>query len=164
MWLAYILVFQNDKPVWNIIQAVVQCLLMIAVLGLTEPFVSVNENRMQLFNEFFILIFTYHLLSLTDFVPDLEMRSLIGKSIMDVTLINLGINIAFVFAQNIREQVYKLITWNKRRKYRLNKKNEQLVIEMKKKEQKMRQDRVRALEEKEIHFDRNLSEAFAAEQ
>jgi hypothetical protein len=35
---------------------------------------------------------------------------------------------------------------------------------MKKKEQKMRQDRVRALEEKEIHFDRNLSEAFAAEQ
>ena len=70
---------------------------MIAVLGLTEPFVSVNENRMQLFNEFFILIFTYHLLSLTDFVPDLEMRSLVGKSIMDVTLINLGINIAFVF-------------------------------------------------------------------
>ena len=83
---------------------------------------------------------------------------------MDVTLINLGINIAFVFVQNIREQVYKLITWNKRRKYRLKKKNEQLVIEMKKKEQKMRQDRVRALEEKEIHFDRNLSEAFAAEQ
>ena len=82
---------------WNIIQVIVQCLLMMAVTGLTEPIVSANENRMSLFNESFILILTYHLLCLTDFVSDLEMRSFVGKSIMDVTLINLGINILYVF-------------------------------------------------------------------
>lgn len=51
---------------------------MITVTGLAEPMVSVAENRMQLFNETFVLVFTYHLYPLTDFMPDLDVRNPVG--------------------------------------------------------------------------------------
>ena len=66
---------------------------MISVAGLVEPMVSKIENRMQMFNESFVLIFTYHLYPLTDFMPDFGTRNLVGKSLMGVTLANLGANI-----------------------------------------------------------------------
>ena len=48
---------------------------------------------MQLFNEFFVVIFSYHLFPLTDFMTDLETRNLVGKSLIVITLFNLGVNI-----------------------------------------------------------------------
>ncbi len=46
MWLAYILVFQYDKPVLNIFCVMVQTLVMMAVTGMAEPMISISENRM----------------------------------------------------------------------------------------------------------------------
>jgi hypothetical protein len=94
LWLAYILVFQKDKPVLGIFSVMVQGLIMIAVTGYVEPMISVSENRMQLFNEFCVVILSYHLFPLTDFMTDLETRNnLVGKSLIVVTLFNLGVNI-----------------------------------------------------------------------
>ena len=70
---------------------------MIGVAGYVEPMVSLSENRMQLFNEFFVVIFSYHLFPLTDFMTDLETRSLVGKSLIVITLFNLGVNILLAF-------------------------------------------------------------------
>ncbi len=78
MWLAYILVFQNDKPILNICCVVPQALIMIAVAGMAEPMIEISENFMQLFNEFSVLLISYHLFPLTDFVYDLETRNMIG--------------------------------------------------------------------------------------
>ncbi len=44
---------------------------MITVTGLVEPMSIKRENRRILFNEFFVLLFSYCLLLLTDFVSDL---------------------------------------------------------------------------------------------
>lgn len=66
---------------------------MIGVAGYVEPMVTISENRMQLFNEFFVVIFSYHLFPLTDFMTDLETRNLVGKSLIVITLFNLGVNI-----------------------------------------------------------------------
>ena len=56
--------------------------------------ISVSENRMQLFNEFCVVLLSYHLFALTDFMTDLETRNnLVGKSLVVVTLFNLGVNI-----------------------------------------------------------------------
>ena len=66
---------------------------MIGVAGYVEPMVTLSENRMQLFNEFFVVIFSYHLFPLTDFMTDLETRNLVGKSLIVITLFNLGVNI-----------------------------------------------------------------------
>ena len=66
---------------------------MMGVTGLTEPMIIISENRMQLFNESFVLIILYHLLTLTDFMTDLATRNLMGKSLIVVTLFNLAVNI-----------------------------------------------------------------------
>jgi hypothetical protein len=52
----------------------VQGLIMITVTGLIQPMTSITENRMQLFNEFSLVILTYHFFPLTDFMSDLETR------------------------------------------------------------------------------------------
>ncbi len=78
MWLAYILVFQNNRPVVSIFCVMVQALIMIAVTGIAEPMILIRENRMQIFNELSVLIFAYHLIPLTDFMTNLDARSLVG--------------------------------------------------------------------------------------
>ena len=72
----------------------VQGLLMIAVTGVVEPMTEIIKNRMQLFNEVFVVIISYHLIPLTDYMTDLEIRNnLVGKSLISVTLFNLAVNI-----------------------------------------------------------------------
>ena len=94
LWLAYILVFQYEKPVVCIFCVMVQALLMIAVTGVVEPMTEISKNRMQLFNEVFVVIISYHLIPLTEFMTDLEIRNnLVGKSLIAVTLFNLAVNI-----------------------------------------------------------------------
>ena len=72
----------------------VQGLLMIAVTGVVEPMTEIIKNRMQLFNEVFVVIISYHLIPLTEYMTDLEIRNnLVGKSLISVTLFNLAVNI-----------------------------------------------------------------------
>jgi hypothetical protein len=78
MWLAYILVFQNNKPLVNIFCVMVQALVMIAVTGMAEPMISITENRMQIFNELSVLVISYHLFPMTDFMTNIEVRNLVG--------------------------------------------------------------------------------------
>ena len=67
---------------------------MIAVTGIVEPMTIVSKNRMQLFNEVFVVIISYHLIPLTEFMTDLEIRNnVVGKSLIFVTLFNLAVNI-----------------------------------------------------------------------
>ena len=72
---------------------IVQALGMMTVTGLAEPMTVISENRMQLFNESFVLLLSYHLLPLTDFVTNIETRNVVGKSLIAMTLSNLGVNI-----------------------------------------------------------------------
>lgn len=67
---------------------------MIAVAGTVEPMTAVSKNRMQLFNELFVVLISYHLIPLTEFMTDFEIRNnLVGKSLIVVTLFNLAVNI-----------------------------------------------------------------------
>jgi hypothetical protein len=64
-----------------------------AVTGIVEPMIAISENRMQLFNEFFVVLLSYHLFPLTDFMTNIEVRNLVGSSLIVFTLFNLGVNI-----------------------------------------------------------------------
>ncbi len=67
---------------------------MIAVTGIVEPMTEISKNRMQLFNEVSVVIISYHLIPLTEFMTDLEIRNnIVGKSLIGVTLFNLALNI-----------------------------------------------------------------------
>ena len=57
-----------------IFQVNYQALIMILVLGYTEPMRSHNQNRLEMLNEVFVLVYTYHLYLFTDFMPNLEVR------------------------------------------------------------------------------------------
>ena len=71
-----------------------QAIIMISVAGLVEPMTEISKNRMQLFNEFFMIFLVYHLIPLTDFMTDLELRNnFVGKSLIAFTLFNLAVNI-----------------------------------------------------------------------
>jgi hypothetical protein len=70
-----------------------QALIMMAVTGIVEPMIAISENRMQLFNEFFVVLLSYHLFPLTDFMTNIEVRNLVGSSLIVFTLFNLGVNI-----------------------------------------------------------------------
>lgn len=72
--------------------------MMTGVTGLVEPMTEISRNRMQLFNEFSMVILAYHLLPLTEFMTDLELRNnIVGKSLITFTLFNLGVNIILTF-------------------------------------------------------------------
>lgn len=42
------------------------------IVGLVEPYSELISNKMEFFNEAFILISTYHFYEFTDFMPDVE--------------------------------------------------------------------------------------------
>jgi hypothetical protein len=71
---------------------------MIGVTGIAEPMIEISENLMQLFNEFSVLLISYCLLPLTDFVPDFETRNIIGQGLILINLFNLAVNVILSLA------------------------------------------------------------------
>lgn len=63
---------------------------------------------MELMNEAFILITTYHLYQFTDFMPNLEVRSYIGTSLIVCTLVNILLNLGMVVATTLSLAARKL--------------------------------------------------------
>jgi hypothetical protein len=85
--------------VLSIFQVNLQALLMIILSGYTEPMSDFSAGCLNLVNEVFVLLITYHLYQFTDFMADLAVRDLVGKSIIYTTFANVGINIGFVALQ-----------------------------------------------------------------
>ena len=83
---------------------------------------------MELVNEAFILIFTYHLYQFTDFMPFLENRKLVSESLVYLTILNILLNIYVAFQENFWNNIHKLKLFYKRwqeiRKYKKSKTDE----------------------------------------
>ena len=69
---------------------------MMMTSGLTEPMTDKVSNTMDLVNEAFVLLTTYHLYQFTEFMTDLDNRSIVGKSLMLLIIINVVLNIGVV--------------------------------------------------------------------
>ena len=54
------------------------------------------SNTMDLVNEAFVLLSTYHLYQFTEFMPHLDERSLVGRSLMFIIIINVALNLGVV--------------------------------------------------------------------
>jgi hypothetical protein len=78
LWLALIVVGLQRRSIASIFQINFQALLMMLVSGYTEPMEGKTAGRMELINEAFVLIITYHLYQFTDFMTNLGMRDLVG--------------------------------------------------------------------------------------
>jgi len=73
--------------------------MMVTLTGYIEPMTKPIENRLELANEAFVLIFTYHLYQFTNFMTDADNRTMVGKSLVILTTINVLLNIVVVSSQ-----------------------------------------------------------------
>ena len=76
--------------------------------GLTMPFKIPYLNRLELVNEFLILILNYHLICLTEFVSHPDRRELIGVSMCVVTAFYLAINFGLALRDIITPYLLKI--------------------------------------------------------
>lgn len=67
--------------------------------GYAEPMVDRQANSMELINEAFVLMLTYHLYQFTDYNSDLEIRSYVGYSLMALLILNVALNLGLVTVQ-----------------------------------------------------------------
>jgi hypothetical protein len=78
---------------------------MILIIGQSEPFRLVSDHRMELFDEFAILICAYHLILLSDFVPPINSDFKYFVSLSSIIFISLTvlIHIGFLVFSVIRK-------------------------------------------------------------
>ena len=74
---------------------------MIILIGYIPPFIERIMNTMELINEVFVLILTYHLYTFTDFTPDVQTREEVGKSLIAITILSIVTNFGVVTLNNI---------------------------------------------------------------
>ena len=88
------IVMLNHYPVFCIIFVFnFTTLVSMIVAGQLLPLKYPGMNKLELFNEFLILILNYHLICLTRFVADPERRENIGYSMIFFTTLFLAINV-----------------------------------------------------------------------
>ena len=91
-----------------------------------RPFSERLQNNLEIFNEFCILLASYHLYLLTDYVSDPHTRSTFGWSMILLTCVNLGINILLALLQTLKNGVMGVICFIKEKIMKKVKKHENL--------------------------------------
>ena len=81
---------------------------------------------MELVNETFTLIYTYHLYLLTDYMKDIAVRSIVGKLLIFFAVLNIGINLCVVAVLTISHAArrIKLLYLKYQQKKRIQKRND----------------------------------------
>ena len=89
-------------------------------------------NRMDLINESFVLLTTYHLYQFTEFMTDLQNRNLVGKSLVALNLVYIMLNIGTVVAQTLVVVVIrlKLRMYKFRQSDKIKKQRERMMDEL----------------------------------
>jgi len=75
--------------------------MMSIVVGHVKPHTEKHHTSMELFNEFTALLVVYHLTLFTDYVPQVEIREYIGKSLCIVICGNMAINLYSIFYKSL---------------------------------------------------------------
>jgi hypothetical protein len=81
---------------------------MMVISGTTEPAADRGANSMELLNETFVLLTTYHLYQFTSFMADLQIRSYTGTSLIVITITNVLFNIGIVVITTLALTARKL--------------------------------------------------------
>ena len=102
------IVFQQNKPLYSIFSVNFHALIMIIASGYTSPMVNLQANRMELCNETFVLITTYHLYQFTDFMTDPYNRRIVGFSLIIITCFNVILNIGLIVISTMALVIRKL--------------------------------------------------------
>jgi hypothetical protein len=81
---------------------------MITLIGYIPPYIKSIRNTIELTNEAFVLVITYHLYTFTDFTPDVQTREKVGISLIAITIISIVVNFGVVTLTNMSLLIRKL--------------------------------------------------------
>ena len=71
------------------------------ITGYTQPMKNATDNRMELTNEAFVLVYTYNLYLFTDFMPNIEVRALVGQGLVIIAMLNVSLNLGTVILRTL---------------------------------------------------------------
>lgn len=87
--------------VFSIFFVTVQSIFMIVLIGYIPPYIDRKMNTMELINEAFILLITYHFYTFTAFTPDIGTREQVGQSLLVVTICSIVLNFGLITYTNV---------------------------------------------------------------
>ena len=70
---------------------------------------------MELINEGFTLLFTYHMYTFTDWMPSVKNRKVVGKFLIALAMANVALNLFFASKPNACRLSFKLKLFYKKR-------------------------------------------------
>jgi len=89
--------------------------MVLIYFTLVGPFELPIMNKIEIFNEFCILLACTHLFWFTDFVPDPEIQYLLGWSLITVSVLNIIVNMLLMAWMSIPS--LKMLYWKLRNKF-----------------------------------------------
>ena len=90
--------------------------MMIYIYGYQARFKRLL-NRIDLFNEFFILVISLHMIVFTDFVLDPEIQFTVGFSMIGLTIFNFATNLLLLFYSGFLEMKHDFIVKRHKKNY-----------------------------------------------
>jgi hypothetical protein len=91
----------NDQITVQIFTLLLGVLVEIAVNSTVNPYDTPFLNNNVYFNEIIIVTTMYSFICFTDFVPDMETRSIIGYTACSTVCLHLGLNIFFMLSASL---------------------------------------------------------------
>ena len=76
-----------------------------------NPFITKKKNRIELFNEVFITIITFHICLFTEFMPNQESKITMGWSMICLTVVNTIFNFLIILAAGLTSMKLIIIKW-----------------------------------------------------
>lgn len=118
LWIAFIATEVKQDSYLQVQLIVLHSILMIIYITYVKPFEIRLLNLLEIFNEYSILVATYHLYSFTAFVPDPETQYQMGWSIIGITVFNMAVNVFIMIYKSIQSLKiaykrikYKYLMW-----------------------------------------------------
>ncbi len=74
---------------------------MIVTAGYTSAWISPYRNKLDLINEYLVLVVSYHLYLFTDYMPNVVVRELVGKSLVVCTCLSVVANLLIPVNENV---------------------------------------------------------------
>ncbi len=93
---AIILTKLGENSAFQVMSLNLLSLFMIMYLIAVKPYQEYRHNIMEIFNEFTVLVCSWLLIMISEFVPDVSTRYMVGWAMICITCSNLMINIGLV--------------------------------------------------------------------
>ena len=114
--ITYVLTFASQMLIAQVYYIVASSLILIALMGLTRPFEQPTTSRLEIANEFVILVLISQLLCQTDLVTYPGGKHITGWAIIVITSLTIVVNFGYILYKDLRQACRRFKFWQIRRR------------------------------------------------